>query len=85
VLRDVLAIARALYRVETDPVRLQEVVEVGKGLREAIYVAGLGARTVGGRAAPAYAAKMTARLCALVDESTPLQPALPAVADKLTR
>ena len=85
VLRDLVAIARALYRVETDPVRLQELEEVGKGLREAMHFASLGAGTLGGRAAPANAAKYTARLCALVDASTPLEPALHAVADKLTR
>jgi hypothetical protein len=85
VLRDLVAIARALYRVETDPVRLQELVEVGKGLREAIQFAKLGANTLGGRAAPANAAKYTARLCALVDAATPLEPALRAVAEKLRR
>lgn len=90
VLRDLVAIARALYRVERDsgkgdPVRLQELEEVGKGLREAMHFASLGAGTLGGRAAPAYAAKLTARLCALVDATTPLEPALRAVADKLTR
>jgi hypothetical protein len=66
-------------------VRLQELEEVGKGLREAIAFAKLGAGTLGGRAAPAYAAKMTARLCALVDESTRLEPALHAVAERLKR
>lgn len=85
VVRDLLAITRALYRVETDPVRLQELKEIGEGFRLALRFAVLGAGTLGGRAAPGHAEKATARLCALVDESTRLEPALRAVAAKLAR
>jgi hypothetical protein len=85
VVRDLLAITRALYRVETDPVRLQELKEIGEGFRTALQLAPLGAATLGGRAAPSHATKATARLCALVDGSTLLEPALLAVADRLTR
>lgn len=85
VVRDLLAIARALYRVETDPVRLQELKEIGEGFRTALEFGVLGAATLGGRAAPMHAEKATVRLCALVDESTRLEPALTATAARITR
>jgi hypothetical protein len=85
VVRDLLAIARAMYRVETDEARRKELEAIGESFRTALKLGVLGAATLGGRAAPRHAAEATARLCALVDESTRLEPALRAVADRLTR
>jgi hypothetical protein len=85
VVRDLLAITRALYRVETDPARRAELEAIGDGFRKALWLGPLGAGTLGGKAAPGHAEKATARLCALVDESTRLEPALRAVAERLKR
>jgi hypothetical protein len=53
VLRDLVAIARALYRVETDPVRLQELVEVGKAFEKLFDSSSSApARLAGGRPRP---------------------------------
>lgn len=74
-----------VYLVETDEARRKELEAIGESFRTALKLGVLGAATLGGRAAPRHAEEATARLCALVDESTRLEPALLAVADRLTR
>ena len=86
--RDLLGIARALYRAELaaggNPVRLQELVEIGKLLADALE---LSARTepdtIGHRAAWSKAQRATAALGAFVADDMPLAPVLRATAAKL--
>lgn len=74
--RDLLGIARSLYRAERDgagdPVRLQELVEIGKLLKLALRLSKPGPGTLGHIAAWRWAGEGTERLGALVgaDELT---------------
>jgi hypothetical protein len=86
--RDLLGITRALYRatLANDPrdvVRLQALVDIGNGFREALKKATGHPGTIPYQEGWAAANRATKALCALVDESTSLAPLLKATAQKL--
>lgn len=88
--RDLLGIARALYRLtlEQDPrdvVRLQALEDVGKQLRSALKLARSHPGTIQHDDAWRAAERATRALGELVGEGTPLAPALRALAGRVKR
>ena len=88
--RDLLGITRALYRAERDgpgdPVRLQELVEIGEAYRTALNLARRGGeRSLGTSAAWNWATLATERLCALVGDETKAGPMVLAAAGRVRR
>jgi hypothetical protein len=88
--RDLLGITRALYRAERDgagdPVRLQELVEIGEAYRTALDLARRGGpQSLGGSAAWEWAERATERLCALVGDETKAGPMILAAAGQVKR
>jgi hypothetical protein len=85
--RDLLGITRALYRAELaaggDPVRLQQLVDVGGLLRRALDLSKGQPDTIGHRAAWMWAEQATAALGAFVGEQLPLAEVLRATMVKL--
>jgi hypothetical protein len=65
--RDLLGIARAMWRAESDPVRRAALAEIGRALRDAGDKARqLPPASLGARAALRHAEEATKRLCDLV-------------------
>lgn len=91
VVRDLLGIARALYRAERakalpDPSWLARLADAGRLLRRALDMAGKhGPDTLGGRAALDWAEKGTEALGQLVADSEPIARAVAATAARLRR
>jgi len=85
--RDLLGITRALYRAELaaggDPVRLQQLADVGGMLREALELSRGEPDTLGHRAAWSWAEKATRALGEFVGETMPIAPAIRAAVAKL--
>ncbi|HVW26242.1 MAG TPA: hypothetical protein VHC69_12790 [Polyangiaceae bacterium] len=66
--RDLIAIARAIYAVEQSAPRREELAEIGKALRSAADLARRApVESLGAKAAWKRADEATARLCALVE------------------
>lgn len=91
VVRDLLGIARALYRSEVaktpiDRGRVEQVTQIGLLYKDALA---LGTRyepdTIAGRAARIKAERATAALGAFVAESELMAPAVAATAERLKR
>jgi len=90
VVRDLLGIARALYRAEragepdaAQRVRLAQLEEIGHMLRQALELSKVEPDTMGHRAAWGWAEKGTAALGVFVGESMPLAPVVRAAAEQL--
>jgi hypothetical protein len=88
--RDLLGIACALYRAERDgagdPVRLQNLVDVGEAYKTALDLARRGGpQSLGASAAWNRATEATERLCALVGDETRAGPLVLAAAGRVRR
>jgi hypothetical protein len=90
IVRDLLAIARVLYRAELarkpdamQPARLAKLAEIGKHLRLALDLSRGEPDTVGHRAAWGWAEKATAELGEVVGQHLPLADVLRASVAKL--
>lgn len=88
--RDLLGIARALYRAELagagDPVRLEELRRVGEHLKTALELATkVGPGTLGHSAAWSHAEQAVEALGALVADGTTVASTLPATAARVRR
>jgi hypothetical protein len=85
--RDLLGIARALYRAaDGEPRRQAEIQRIGAELREALDLArSSGAGTMGRRAAWAKAERATQALGALVADGCAVEPLVQATAMRLAR
>jgi hypothetical protein len=88
--RDLLGITRGLYRAERDgagdPVRLQELVEIGEEYKTALDLARRGGpQSLGASAAWHRATEATARLCTLVSDETRAAPMVLAAAGCVRR
>jgi hypothetical protein len=90
VVRDLLGIARALYRAELagaadalQRARLARLEEIGHMLRQALELSRVEPDTIGHRAAWSWAEKGAAALGSFVGESMPLAPVVRAAVSKL--
>jgi len=85
--RDLLGIARALYRAaDGEPQRQAELQRIGLGLREALELArSSGDGTMGRRAAWQKAERATRALGALVADGCTVEPLVQATAARLAR
>lgn len=85
--RDLLGLTRVLYRATEphDVVRLQELAEIGKALREALVGSKKHPGTIPHQFAWEAAEKATARLCALVQSDAAMAAALAPTAARIKR
>jgi hypothetical protein len=90
VVQDLIGLVEVLYRGERDgegnPIRLQQLADIGRTFKLALELAGkCGPGTLGRRAAWDHAENATASLGGFVADDTPIAPAVRAAAARLTR
>lgn len=90
VVQDLIGLTGVLYRGERDgggnPIRLQQLADIGSTLKLALELAGkCGPGTLGRRAAWDHAENATASLGAFVGDEMPVAPAVRAAAARLRR
>jgi hypothetical protein len=83
VVRDLLGIARVLYRTATTDAERAELAEVGRLLKLALELAKPGPGTLGNDAAWGWAEQAATRLGAFIARGAQIEPAVEAVAARL--
>jgi hypothetical protein len=81
--RDLLGIARVLYRTATTDAERAELAEVGRLLKLALELAKPGPGTLGNDAAWGWAEQAATRLGAFIARGAQIEPAVEAVAARL--